>query len=546
VIPVSEDEQPGRENASEIARLRERLREAEDTLRAISLGEVDAFVVTGESDARVYTIDGADQAYRTIIETMHEGAVTIGEDGTVLYCNSLFATIVDEPMASVIGSSFFRFLSSPEQKSDFLRLPQLQANGGVRGEFELRSGSGKPVEVYLAVAPMDLADSRVLFAVVTDLREQERIDRERARELERQVAERTSELRRFKYLADSSFEAINVLDGDLRLVYANTAFYRLLGYDEGELLGQQSYESMLSGKQVGSFPAELSEALENTAEWNGEIEMTRKDGSTLPALVSVSVMLDDQGQAIGRVLMFRDISDRKKTEEDLRRANEGLDAYARTVSHDLRSPLSAVIMANELLRDVLDDKDEILRSEIDEETALIGRSTSKAYKLINDLLLLAEAGQQPVNITEVDIRGVVHKVVEEYAHQVASHGVKLQIDPDLGTIRANETQMYQVFGNLISNAILHNDSPEPVVAIRRLDDKAGAHRFQVCDNSSGIPEQVIDEIFTPFVRSGKSRSSGIGLAIVRKVVSAYGGDVRAYNNGGACFELSLRDIKTEP
>jgi signal transduction histidine kinase len=257
-------------------------------------------------------------------------------------------------------------------------------------------------------------------------------------------------------------------------------------------------------------------------------------------------MLDDQGQAIGRVLMFRDISDRKKTEEDLRRANEGLDAYAHTVSHDLRSPLSAVIMANELLRDALDDKDEILRSEIDEETALIGRSTSKAYKLINDLLLLAEAGQQPVNITEVDIRGVVHKVVEEYAHQVASHGVKLQIDPDLGTIRANETQMYQVFGNLISNAILHNDSPEPVVAIRRLDDKAGAHRFQVCDNSSGIPEQVIDEIFTPFVRSGKNRSSGIGLAIVKKVVSAYGGDVRAYNNGGACFELSLRDIKTEP
>jgi len=543
---VPEDEQPGSENAREIAQLRERLREAEDVLQAIRLGEVDALVVTGESGTRVYTLEGADQAYRTIVETMHEGAVTVGEDGTVIYCNSLFATIVDEPMDSIIGSSFYRFLSSLEQKSDFLRLSELQAKGSVRGEFELRSGSGEPVEVRLAVAPMDLADSRVLSVVVNDLREQKRIDRERARESERQFAERTSELRRFKYLADSSFEAINVLDGNLRLVYANPAFHRLLGYEEGELLGQQSYESMLSGKQVEPFPAELHEALEKTAEWSGEVEMTRKNGSALQALASVSVMLDDQEQAIGHVLMFRDISDRKKTEEDLRRANEELDAYAHTVSHDLRSPLSAVLLANDLLRDALDDEEGVLRSEIDEETALIGRNISKAYKLIKDLLLLAEAGQQPVNITEVDIKGVVNKVIEENAREVASRGVKLRIDYDLGTIRANETQMYQVFGNLISNAILHNDSPEPVVSIRRLNGNASPHRFQVCDNSSGIPEQVIDEIFTPFVRSEKSRSTGIGLAIVKKVVNAYGGDVRAYNDDGACFELSLRDIKTEP
>ena len=543
---MPEDEQPGSENAREIAQLRERLREAEDVLQAIRLGEVDALVVTGESGTRVYTLEGADQAYRTIVETMHEGAVTVGEDGTVIYCNSLFATIVDEPMDSIIGSSFYRFLSSLEQKSDFLRLSELQAKGSVRGEFELRSGSGEPVEVRLAVAPMDLADSRVLSVVVNDLREQKRIDRERARESERQFAERTSELRRFKYLADSSFEAINVLDGNLRLVYANPAFHRLLGYEEGELLGQQSYESMLSGKQVEPFPAELHEALEKTAEWSGEVEMTRKNGSALQALASVSVMLDDQGQAIGHVLMFRDISDRKKTEEDLRRANEELDAYAHTVSHDLRSPLSAVLLANDLLRDALDDEEGVLRSEIDEETALIGRNISKAYKLIKDLLLLAEAGQQPVNITEVDIKGVVNKVIEENAREVASRGVKLRIDYDLGTIRANETQMYQVFGNLISNAILHNDSPEPVVSIRRLNGNASPYRFQVCDNSSGIPEQVIDEIFTPFVRSEKSRSTGIGLAIVKKVVNAYGGDVRAYNDDGACFELSLRDIKTEP
>ena len=141
---------------------------------------------------------------------------------------------------------------------------------------------------------------------------------------------------------------------------------------------------------------------------------------------------------------------------------------------------------------------------------------------------------------------MVNKVIEENAREVASRGVKLRIDYDLGTIRANETQMYQVFGNLISNAILHNDSPEPVVSIRRLNGNASPYRFQVCDNSSGIPEQVIDEIFTPFVRSEKSHSTGIGLAIVKKVVNAYGGDVRAYNDDGACFELSLRDIKTEP
>src|SRR5579872_2893447 len=84
--------------------LRRRLEEAEETIRAIRCGEVDALVVDASGGAQVYTLEGADHPYRTLIEAMQQGAVSLGEDGTVLYCNRCFADMLRQPQEKIIGA----------------------------------------------------------------------------------------------------------------------------------------------------------------------------------------------------------------------------------------------------------------------------------------------------------------------------------------------------------------------------------------------------------------------------------------------------------
>ena len=101
--------------AAEIEDLRARLLEAEETLRAIRRGEVDALVVAGPRGEQVFTLEGADHSYRIFLEAMHEGAATLTADGVILYCNRRFAEIVGTPLEEVIGGSLFRFVREADR-----------------------------------------------------------------------------------------------------------------------------------------------------------------------------------------------------------------------------------------------------------------------------------------------------------------------------------------------------------------------------------------------------------------------------------------------
>lgn len=122
----------------------------------------------------------------------------------------------------------------------------------------------------------------------------------------------------------------------------------------------------------------------------------------------------------------------------------------------------------------------------------------------------------------------------------AQAGETVEVASPLGTVVANPTQIYQVFSNLIRNFIKHNKAENPVIEISNLGTDDTTHRFLVRDNGQGIPEEVPDDVFMPFLKA-QSSGTGIGLSIVEKVVRAYGGGIRAYKDNGACFEFTLKD-----
>lgn len=656
------------ELAELVEQLQVELDEARDTIEAIHSGKIDALAVKAGEAIKIYTVEGADTAFRVLVETMSEGAVTLGENGLILYTNRVFPDMLGLAPEEMTGRYIREFI--PERsEAAFNRL--LESPG--RAELELMSADGTYIPTLVSSNTFDVGDLLGKCLVVTDLTEQKKAERERASELERMVSERTAELRAANERLDfqatllrNMNDAVVASDTERRLTMWNPAAERVYGWKASEVLGKQAMdvlqtrwldqtpedvyraivekgsikaeiqqktkdggdiwvESVLKalydedGHMVGQFgvnrditerkraEAELNQfrsvvssagegiavtdpagnityanntlariagvrpeeltgrpmmnigfspddlerleviipaSVQERGGWSGEVQLHRADGSSIFVLLNVGKLTDDRGLGIGGIVMMTDITGLKDAEERLRAANQELDSYAHTVSHDLRSPLTAVILANELMRDAAheDDLDEV-RAEIEESTGTIGRNISKAYALINDLLTLAESGQRPARVTDVDINEVVDRVLEERTGEIADRGLAVHKDTGLGKIKASETQIYQIFSNLIGNTIRHNDNPMPEVWIRHLGETEHGHRYLVRDNSYGIPEDQLKNIFTPFYKREAAGSVGIGLTIVKKIIEVYSGYIKAYNDNGACFEFTVNDYR---
>lgn len=175
--------------SQELARLRARLAEAEGTLRAIRSGEVDSVMVAGKEGSQVFTLDGAESAYRILIESMNEGALILTVDKTILYANQCFARMVKCPLEQVMGSSLHRFLSLEDQAT--LRpLLKRTAKSGSKIQVMLQAGGGSEMPAQISVRPLarNSFNCPTIGMVVTDMTEARR-NEEQLRSLTHRVVQ---------------------------------------------------------------------------------------------------------------------------------------------------------------------------------------------------------------------------------------------------------------------------------------------------------------------------------------------------------------------
>lgn len=154
-----------------------RLSEAEETLRAIRSGEVDAIVVNGQGGEKVFTLQGADHTYRVFVERMNEGAAVLSSDHTVLHCNGRFARFLGAGLQSVIGSSMLDWVW-PDDHPKLEALLRRAAQRNCRGEIRLQSRKGAPLSVHLSLNPLRLDSTRAVCLIASDLSEIKRAEQE--------------------------------------------------------------------------------------------------------------------------------------------------------------------------------------------------------------------------------------------------------------------------------------------------------------------------------------------------------------------------------
>jgi PAS domain S-box-containing protein len=346
---------------------------------------------------------------------------------------------------------------------------------------------------------------------------------------------------RYRRLFEAAKDGILILEGETgKIIDANPYLLDMLGYSLDELLDKELWE-------IGPFK-------DSPATRSAVIEVQKKSYiryEDLPLetrageIVDVEFVCNLYASGAANVIQcnIRDIRKRKLREDREKLRTEDLDHYARTVSHDLRSPLASIGLTADLLEARLK---ELPGAEGDEEAAVliesIKKNTDKAHDLITSLLSLAEIGLVSGNVETVDVGAVVGDILEEYKVVLTQKDTRVQVGKDLGELVASPSQIRQVFANLIGNAIEYAHNEDTVIEVAYIgEDANGGRRYMVRDNGPGIPENLLGSLFLPFV-SQKGKGKGLGLAIVYTVVRAYGGSVRAYNDHGACIEFSLKDL----
>ncbi len=477
----------------------------------------------------------SEEDVRAIFASAQDGVLVFDESGSLIDCNRAFAAILgltmEELKESAGGGRY-----GPLGGIDEAAIAQLVEKGFFdEYEREFTRGDGRTAVVTISGAMIGAGREGGpwrAFAFVKDITERKRVE---------EALRRSEE--KYRTLYESSIDGIVSVDMEGRIIDANQAYLDMLGYtlDEARKLqySQLTPEKWHDAEQW-IFESEL---LAHGYSRLYEKEYIRKDGTVFPVSIRRWLVPDEEGRPTGVWSIVRDITEQKRSELDLERKNAELEGFARSVSHDLRAPLSTIVLANETLRDAVNEGNpKVMRDDVREAAKTISRSLARSYALMDDLLALAKSGQQPTELSDVNVAEVVRGIRAEHEREFEVKGVALETSEDLGVVRASETHLYQLFTNLIMNAVQHNDTPEPVVKVLYQGKAAdGSHRYIVRDNGPGIPQEDLDKIFTPFFKKGASSHTGVGLAIVHKVTSVYGGSISVHNDDGACFEFTLKD-----
>jgi PAS domain S-box-containing protein len=495
----------------------------------------------------------SEECFRTLVESVRDYAIyMLDAEGRVATWNSGAERIEGYEAEEVIGKPFSIFFSPEEVQSG--KPQQVLQAAATEGRYEeegwrtRKDGSRYWSQVVYAAVRDDNGRLTGFAKVARDI-----TDRKRALEELR----RSEEL--FRKLVEGVQDyAICMLDADGRVISWNTASERIEGYQHEEIVGQHfSYVFSNEDKERGK-PEEALKQAQRNGRFEGEVWLVRKDGSGYWANIVLTPLRDADGKITGYSEVIRDITERKRHQEQFRRfnaelerrvvqrtaeleaANKELESFSYSVSHDLRAPLRHIDGFVEMLQRVAAPR---LDPDCCSMLKTIDDSAKRMDRLIQDLLTFSRSGRTEMLRTRVNMATLIEKICHDLRPEIGQRKVVWAINP-LPEVDADPVLLRQILVNLLSNAIKYTRPLSEARIEMGACDNEEEHVFFVKDNGVGFDPQYASKLFGVFQRLHPAREfegTGIGLAIVRRIISRHGGRTWAESalGKGATFYFTL-------
>jgi len=563
--------------------LRKKLIEAEETLSAIRSGDVDAIVVAGLQGEQVFTLTGAERAYRVLIETMTEGAASLNREGIIIYCNQRLSEMLKTPLEKVIGTPLRQFIRVSDRMV-FDSLIEKGAHESGKGEVAFITDDGTVLPVLLSISALQKDNANIYGITVTDLTEQKHIEEELRRHrdnLEKLVKVRTSELEtsnqqlqeeikerkkaekvlreseeRFRQIAESTKEWIWEINSEGLLTYTNHVVEEILGYKTEEVVGKMHFFDF--------FPSDKreqkkKEVLEFFAAKKAFIKYVtpnvHKNGSIVLMEISGLPILDSRGDLLGYRGIKVDVTEYRKLEDQLRHAQkmEAVGTLAGGIAHDFNNILNVIMGYGHMVMDKLEAD-----SPSKENMSEVLIAADRAANLTKRLLVFSR--KQAVDVHPININELIHGLQKMLVRIIReSIDFKLDLTDRPLMVLADAGHIEQVLINLAANArdaMLEGGRLTIGTGIQKLDDdyvaaygygKSGTYvLITVADTGQGMDAETQKKIFEPFFTTkGIGEGTGLGLAISYGIIKQHNGYIKVYSEigKGTTFKIWLPVIE---
>lgn len=371
-----------------------------------------------------------------------------------------------------------------------------------------------------------------------------------ADELERQ--ETDERIREQASLLDKAQDAILVRDLNHRVTYWNKSAEALYGWSAEEVLGRAVTEVFYHETKGFEFAVQQ---LFSEGEWVGELEQFTKDGKPLTIECRWTMVNDSKGSPRSVLCINTDITEKKKLEQQFLRAQrmESIGTLAGGIAHDLNNVLAPIMMAIDLLKMTVADKNS------QDILSTISQSAQRGAEMVNQVLSFARGMEgRRLNVNPQDLI----RDIEKIARDTFPKNIQIisECEPGLWKIMGDPTQLHQVLLNLCVNArdamldggqivvSASNKHLDENYAAMNLDARPGVYlKFQVRDTGTGIPQAIIEQIFDPFFTTKElGKGTGLGLSTSLAIVKSHGGFIRVNSERGkgSCFSLYIPAIES--
>src|SRR5580704_4313663 len=480
--------------------------------------------------------------YRGLLEAAPDAMVVVNQAGEIVLLNLQAEKqfgyhrdeLVGQKVKNIIPQGFAERLIADEKRSVEDALAQ-QIGTGIELIARCKNGSEFPIEIMLS--PLDSAEGILVTAAIRDISVR--------REAEKHLARMEG---RYRGLLEAALDPMVVVNQEGDIVLLNVQSEKQFGYHRDELVGQPMKNIIPAGfaeRLIADALRSTEDALAQQIGTGIELTARRKDGSEFPIEIMLSPLESAEGVLVTAAI--RDITTRKVAEahllykvEELNRSNEELGQFAYIASHDLQEPLRMVASYTQLLARRYKGR---LDSDADEFITFSVDGANRMQRLIQDLLAYSRVGTKGKDLLVTSSEEALQRAILNLRGAIADSGAMVTHDP-LPAVMADETQLVQLFQNLIGNAIKYQNPGVPRIHISAIKNGGGKWTFSVRDNGLGIDPQYFERIFVMFQRLHKREEfagTGIGLAICKKIVERHGGEisVQSQPGKGSTFSFAL-------